>query len=68
MTDPDIFEDDSGEYTEVVEETWELKGVRILKYGPTDVWCHNCDEEVTLTEPTAEPVYCDACRPALTDG
>lgn len=70
MTEPDYFEsdDDGGDYFEVVEETWTLTGTRTLKFGSLDRWCSVCDEDVTLSEPTPEPILCDSCECSSTQG
>lgn len=62
MTETDCFEDDEEWCVEVVEETWQLVGSRILRFGRCDRWCDLCDEDVTLTEPTDGPVRCATCE------
>jgi hypothetical protein len=58
VADTEFFDDDAGDYLEIIEETWQLLETRTLKLGNLERWCSICDEDVTLTEPVDGPVYC----------
>lgn len=69
MTEPDYWQevaDDDG-YAEVIEETWVLVETRVLKFGSTEVWCAECDEEFDIPEPTRGPHYCEEHTPLPPD-
>lgn len=60
MTAIDYFEEEAREcdLVEVVEEVWVLESRRVLKLGPTDRWCEECDEDIVLREPIEGAVWC----------
>jgi len=64
VADLDYFDDVyggwSGDYLEVVEETWQLVETRTIKLGSLNRWCDVCDEDIDLKEPIDGPVYCAA--------
>lgn len=63
VEDQEWLDDDAGEYSEYIEETWLCIDSRKFALGELQRWCHECDEGIELDHPVNGRVYCDAHKP-----